>query len=142
MRKLILKFDKGKHDNVEITNANDIYNYIKKAYKYDDIERIEKSFGVYIDGNCRVIGYAEINTGGITDCPVDIRVFLQNALLSNCVFCVFVHNHPSGKMEPSTLDIKFTEQLNDACKLLNIKLIDSVIINKKTYYSFAEEEKL
>lgn len=142
MRKLILRFDKGKQDNVEITNANDIYNYIKKAYKHDDIERIEKSFGVYIDGNCRVIGYAEINTGGITDCPVDIRVFLQNALLSNCVFCVFVHNHPSGKMEPSTLDIKFTEQLNDACKLLNIKLIDSVIINKKTYYSFAEAEEL
>lgn len=142
MRKLILRFDRGKHDNVEITNANDIYNYIKKAYKYDEIERIEKAFGIYIDGNCKIIGYAEIGTGSINDCPADTRVFLQNALLSNCVFCVFVHNHPSGKMEPSISDIKFTEQLNEACKLLNIKLIDSVIVNKKTYYSFAEEEKL
>ena len=51
-----------------------------------------------------------------------------------------MHNHPSGAIQPSAQDKKFTKELSDAGKLMEIKVVDHVIIGDDSYYSFSDEE--
>ena len=51
-------------------------------------------------------------------------------------------NHPSGRTEPSSADEKVTRVLKDAGEILGVKLLDHIIINDKTFRSFAEHGEL
>ena len=51
-----------------------------------------------------------------------------------------VHNHPSGDPAPSEEDIQFTRELEQAARLVGIRLIDHVIIGDHRYISFREQE--
>ena len=50
-----------------------------------------------------------------------------------------VHNHPSGTLTPSDADKNVTRKLKNAGDLIDIKLLDSIIITRESYYSFADE---
>jgi DNA repair protein RadC len=52
---------------------------------------------------------------------------------------VAVHNHPSGNPEPSREDQRLTQELRDACKLVDIVLLDHIVIGGNAYFSFAEK---
>ena len=55
---------------------------------------------------------------------------------------VFVHNHPSGDPSPSAEDIRFTIQLLEASKTLNIKILDHVIVASDGFTSLRETASL
>ena len=55
---------------------------------------------------------------------------------------ILIHNHPSGKIEPSTFDLRLTNTLKTAAKTLDIKVLDHLIVTEKTYFSFADENLL
>ena len=55
---------------------------------------------------------------------------------------IIAHNHPSGNLKPSTADIKLTEQLVAAGKMLEITVLDHLIIAGNDYYSFADQAML
>jgi len=55
------------------------------------------------------------------------------------VSIVCVHNHPSGKVDPSTEDHKFTKELFKAGEIMQVKVLDHVIIGDNKYYSFEDE---
>lgn len=52
------------------------------------------------------------------------------------------HNHPYGIAQPSPEDIYLTQQLKQACKLVEIKLIDHFIIAPDAHFSFSEQQLL
>jgi DNA repair protein RadC len=52
---------------------------------------------------------------------------------------IIFHNHPSGNLQPSKVDIRFTERLKAGCDVMDIKLMDHLIIAENGYYSFADE---
>ena len=47
----------------------------------------------------------------------------------------FVHNHPSGKLIPSELDLKFTSDLDMLSLTMRIELVDHLIVNDKDFLS-------
>ena len=53
-----------------------------------------------------------------------------------------VHNHPSGNPEPSHEDRRVTEDLKNACQLMEISLLDHLIIGNDRYFSFADKRML
>jgi DNA repair protein RadC len=55
---------------------------------------------------------------------------------------IIAHNHPSGKLEPSDIDIKVTKKIKAALDLIDVKLLDHFIVTESGYYSFAAEEHL
>ena len=87
----------------------------------------------------KVLGIYSLAKGGITSCVVDVRIILSVALKSLATGLILVHNHPSGNLKPSNEDIKITNRLKEACKLLEIVLLDHLIISKDNYFSFADE---
>ena len=62
------------------------------------------------------------------------RDILKPALLSNSVSICVGHNHPAGSTDASLADIEFTSKLEKACKLLQIRLQDHLIIASSGEY--------
>ena len=55
---------------------------------------------------------------------------------------VFVHNHPSGSLKPSTADNRLTERMVSAARIMDLNLMDHLIITTTSYYSYREQGKL
>ena len=94
---------------------------------------------VYLNSDNRIIDITDITFGTVDHTFPIVREIIHAALQKFAKSIVCVHNHPSANMTPSTQDKKFTKELSDAGKLMQIKLIDHVIIGDGKYYSFADE---
>ena len=70
------------------------------------------------------------------------REVFKNVIRNSGISIVIVHNHPSGNTDPSDADISMTERINEAGKLLGIRLLDHIIISTDGYYSFREHGDL
>ena len=101
-------------------------------------------FGVMCnDTSNRVIGLHIISKGIINEAIVSTAEVCKVALLNNANNIILFHNHPSGNTAPSNADISVTRKIQDACKLLDIKVVDHVIMGiDGDSYSFAEHDKI
>ena len=61
---------------------------------------------------------------------------------SKRLFLVIAHNHPYGQALPSETDLQLTEEIFQACQLVEIQLIDHIIITIDKNYSFAEHQQI
>lgn len=86
----------------------------------------------------RLLGIFEISHGSVSKSIASPREIFQKALLCNASAIILVHNHTSGVIKASRQDIEITEQLNDAGKLMDIPLIDSIIVGREDVFSFME----
>jgi DNA repair protein RadC len=73
---------------------------------------------------------------------VDIRLLMSNALLSNSTRIAVAHNHPSGNLIPSQADKQLTSKIANACRLLDIQIVDHIILTDIAYYSFKDSGDL
>ena len=93
----------------------------------------------YLNKKNKVIDKKKIGEGGTDSCIIDPKLILQHALLSLAAGIIIFHNHPSGNLQPSKQDLRFTERLKAGCDVMDIKLMDHLIIAENGYYSFADE---
>jgi len=94
---------------------------------------------VYLNSNNRIIDITDAAIGTVNRAMPIVREIIHLALQKFAVSIVCVHNHPSTNITPSTQDKKFTKELSDAGKLMEIILIDHIIIGDDKYYSFSDE---
>jgi len=94
---------------------------------------------IYLDSNNRIIDIADTTTGTVNHAFPIVREIIHSALQKFAASIMCAHNHPSAEIAPSTQDKKFTKDLKDAGKLMEIKLIDHIIIGDNKYYSFSDE---
>jgi DNA repair protein RadC len=80
-----------------------------------------------------------LSSGGLTGTVADSRLIFEHALKSKATSIMLCHNHPSGSLAPSQLDIDLTRKLSRAGETLDIKVLDHLIIGGGSYYSFADE---
>ena len=73
---------------------------------------------------------------------VDVCLVLKRALEVGATAMVLAHNHPTGNLVPSSADLQLTKKMNEAIKILDIRLLDHLIVSEKSYFSFADENKL
>jgi DNA repair protein RadC len=66
------------------------------------------------------------------------RVAIHQAACS----IILAHNHPSGNLNPSETDIKLTNKVKAAGKIIGIELFDHIIFSDEGFYSFANEGML
>lgn len=123
----------------KISNSSKTYELILSQWNWKEIEMLEEVKVIFLNRNNIVIGIYNLAKGGISQCTVDIRIILAVALKSLSTSIILVHNHPSGNLQPSQSDKEITQNLKEACKMVQIALIDHLIITKENYYSFADE---
>ena len=102
----------------------------------------EESWAMLLNNNARILHFAQLSTGGLTETTVDVRMLLKKALLHDATSFILVHNHPSGNLKPSRYDEELTQRVNRAAQAVNLRMIDHVIVTEGDYYSFAENGKI
>lgn len=98
----------------------------------------EEFWVLCLNNSNKVIYKTQISKGGITETLVDIRLVFKHALEHYAVAIILVHNHPSGKLQPSDADLQMTKNVQQAGKLLEIPVLDHIIITEKSYFGFAD----
>lgn len=137
IRKLEIKFKKGKKEQKQLQSITEVVKFMMNLYK-DDIDYRETFSIITLDHSNRPTGYARLFKGGIDCTTIDVKVMMHHVLLSNSCGLIIFHNHPSGKLVPSDSDIRLTNKINNACKLLDIRLLDHIILTSGGHYSFLE----
>jgi DNA repair protein RadC len=126
-----------------VKNSIDVVNYCRSIPEMDNrIEYQEVFITVYLDNGNNILCHQVISMGSINATVVDLRIIFSTALktLSNSI--IVCHNHPSGKLVASNADIKLNKKIKEAGELFDIKLLDSLIITRESYYSFADDGML
>lgn len=93
---------------------------------------------IFLDNQNHVICSEEMFVGTYNCVEVHPREIVRKALKCNAAAIILAHNHPSGVAEPSQADRKVTQQIEEACNLLDIRILDHFVIGKGEYVSFAE----
>lgn len=123
----------------KIHSSTDVYRIMQPIMVNQEVEEL---WAIYMNMASRIVKMKRISVGGIAQTLVDIRILLKEALLCNAVAMTICHNHPSGNVRPSSADDQLTEKISKACKTMDIRFLDHVIIADDTYYSYADEGRL
>jgi|694.fasta_scaffold86224_4 DNA repair protein RadC len=115
------------------------YQFLLNLYDIETIELKEEAFCLYLNRGNRLLGWYKLSSGGIHGTVIDIKLVLGIALKSASTMIILSHNHPSGRLIPSTQDKEITFKLRQAASLMDICLVDHMIVHPSGYFSFAEE---
>lgn len=132
VRVIYRKYRKVK--SLRFTTPATIYDWFNKLKN----EACEKMIVVYLNSANETIAFNIDAEGDIDQAVVYPRKVTRNALLNNATRIILVHNHPSGKSQPSEHDIAITKKLQEALNAVDIELLDHIVIGEKEYYSFRE----
>ena len=95
----------------------------------------EHFLAITLNGAGEVIRARTLTVGLLNASQVHPREAFADAITDRAAAVVFVHNHPSGSLEPSGQDMAITRQLVDAGELLGIQVLDHLIISRKGHRS-------
>lgn len=88
-----------------------------------------------LDGANQLIKKHVISIGTTNKTLTSPRDVFYPAIQDMATAIIVVHNHPSGKCEPSREDYDVTKRLVESGKILGIQVLDHIII-ANDYYSF------
>ncbi|MDY4760947.1 DNA repair protein RadC [Streptococcus thoraltensis] len=94
---------------------------------------------LYLDTQNRIIEQRTIFIGTVRRSVAEPREILYYACKNMATSIILVHNHPSGTVDPSENDLRFTEKLKRCCDDMGLVLLDHLIIGNRDYFSFREE---
>ena len=123
------------NDNV-VHSSKDAFMFVR-PYLADKIH--EEMYAIFLNRSNRVICIWKVSQGGISGTVTDIRLILKKAIEVAASSLVLAHNHPSGNLKPSQADMAITKKIDEAGKMLDVKILDHVIIGDNAYFSFADE---
>lgn len=121
-----------------ILSSKIAFEFIKPFFEpYNGIR--EAVFCIYLNHANQIIGVQRISEGGISGASVDVKIVFKGALNILASSIILVHNHPTGTLNASVADKDITSKIKEACKFLDLQLLDHIIIGSDTtFYSFAD----
>ena len=125
-------------DRHQIMSSAHAYDILITAWDMNKIDLIEQAMILLLDRGNYCIGISQISTGGISACLIDPKIVFATALKSRATSFVLAHNHPSGALNPSSVDFAVTEKLVQGGKILDMPLRDHLIVSRQAYCSFAD----
>lgn len=87
----------------------------------------------------RVQAIEKISEGSVAGTVTDPKKIIYKAIMHKSSAIVLAHNHPSGRPNPSEEDNRLTTRIKEACKHMDLTVLDHVIIADNTYFSYADE---
>lgn len=117
-----------------IRSSADVYPLVR----YLSSRKQEHFLTISLNGANEVIAVRTVTIGLVNATQVHPREVFCDAITDRACGIIVAHNHPSGELQPSAEDIKVTDVLRQAGKILGIKLLDHLIFSERGYYSFRE----
>lgn len=126
-------------ERTKITCSRDAYNVLLQTWDDNKLEFVEQFKVLLLNRANKVLGVFEVSTGSTTATVADPKIIFAAAIKANASGIIISHNHPSGNLSPSQMDIDLTRKVKEGGKILEVQLLDHVIITTESYYSFADE---
>lgn len=95
-----------------------------------------------LTGAREVIAVRIVTVGLVDRSQFHPREVFADPITDRAAAVIVAHNHPFARVEPSREDREVTRTIKDAGALLGIPLLDHVIFDRKSYYSFLEKGEL
>lgn len=114
---------------------SDVYNIVKPI---ENLDR-EVVIVIYLTNKNKVKDIEFLSKGARTKSLIDVPLVLRDALLLNAFGIIIAHNHPSGDVEPSVEDIEIAKRLKEACAIVGLAFLDSIIFGGGKYISLKEK---
>lgn len=127
-------------DRPQIRSSQDSYEVFRTHWEDDQIDFVEQAKVLLLNQANRVLGICNLSSGCINSTVVDARMVFAAALKSNASKVILAHNHPSENLQPSETDRRLTTQLKQAGEFMSIPLLDHLIVTRRGYYSFTDDE--
>lgn len=119
----------------KITCAEDVFNYFHEKLK----DKKEEHFYILMLNTQNIIIGEQLISKGILDASIiHPREVFKPAIKNSCSKIILIHNHPSGDPTPSGEDLEITKKLKKIGEEIEIKVIDSVIVGDKRFWSWVE----
>lgn len=113
-----------------VENDKDVIDYLSLSMR----DRKEEFFKViYLNKANAILAIDELARGTVDEASIYPREVIKRAFNIGACAVIFVHNHPSGSLEPSQRDINVTKKLISACKIVDITPLDHIIISPNGY---------
>lgn len=114
------------------------------AYYMEQMRHLERErvLLLLLDGRHRLIREVLLAQGTEREAPISVRAIFQEAVRSEAVFLILMHNHPSGCPEPSREDLLLTRRIKETGELMGIPLVDHIIIGDQCFVSLKEREMM
>lgn len=126
-------------DRAKATSADELSKAFFSVYDKGSIEVTETSYCAILDGKLSIIGIVKIGEGDNASSLMNMNRAFQAAIMCNGRCIAICHNHPSGNLTPSEIDIKATRLFRDGANTIKMRLIDHIILSSEgEYFSFNE----
>lgn len=127
-RTLDLKSLKGK---------SELINYLKEDI---GVLKSEEFKVIFLNSNNMIVSDEILFKGTIDRSVVYPRKIVERGIYTKAKGVIFVHNHPSGNLQPSKKDIELTLEMQDLLDKVDIRLLDHIIVSEDSHFSFYENE--
>lgn len=123
----------------KLTNPEAIW----EATRYLFINKKQELFYcLYFNNHQELIERKLLFMGTINQSITHPREVFKEAYKVSASSIICLHNHPSGNLTPSKEDIRFTEALVKIGTLQGIPVLDHIIVNEDSYYSFYDHHNI
>jgi len=122
-------------NNAQVRSPADIANLLMSEMMLLDHEELRVAL---LDTKNTVIAVHTLYVGNLNTAVVRVGEVFKEAIRRNACSIIIIHNHPSGDPTPSPEDVRVTEQVVEAGRLLDIDVLDHLIIGRNRYVSLKE----
>lgn len=124
---------------ISLRKSEEVFQYIK----YDMCGKTHEQLVVlYVNAKCNLVKKVISVKGKVNILYVDTKQIVNDALKCSASGVFLIHNHPSGDTTPSESDLDLTQNIQQALKFFDIKLLDHLIIGGNNFFSFASNNLL
>ncbi|GAP63156.1 DNA repair protein RadC [Ardenticatena maritima] len=93
---------------------------------------------VLLDTKNTVMAVKTLYKGSLNASVVRVAEVFRDAIRANAAAILIAHNHPSGDPTPSPEDVRVTQSIVEAGRLLDIKVLDHLVIGQNRWVSLRE----
>ena len=98
----------------------------------------EHFVAMYVSAVHCVVGYDAFTTGGVTSVHVDPAAAVRGVILAGQPALITVHNHPSGRLDPSADDRRIWAEIAGRCACVGVEHLDDLVVTVDGYWSRSE----
>ncbi len=126
-------------DRVRIDRSQAVYDYM---HRHLFGLATEELWALAVNAGGFITSTKCISKGGVSETVADPKLILRYAIQRATPAIILMHNHPGGTCAPSREDDLLTERIGEACRLVDICLLDHIIFTDSGYYSYADHNRI
>ena len=127
-------------DKITVTDPLDIYQIMRLILKREQTMDRSKEhlWTIALNLANKIVNIELVGLGSFRTVACEPADVFSIPLQKKAAKLTLIHNHPSGNLKPSQTDIDLTDRLTQVGRIHNCRILDHLIINDHSYFSFLD----